>query len=207
MNTAFYILVVALAASAISCSGGASEEAEPNNNVIPIAQERAESADPVSDECRICDQDLEQYKGELSKGEAEGLMLALNDEYRAWATYDRINKDFSDPKPFVNIQKAEGRHIESLVQLFRKYGLDVPPNKWEGSAPVFRSIAEACQAGISAEIANRDLYTNLFESTQREDIIAVYKALQSASEENHLPAFERCAGRTRSGRGPNGLNR
>jgi hypothetical protein len=76
--------------------------------------------------------------------------------------------------------------------------VQIPDNKWFGNAPKFQSVAEACKAGVDAEIVNRDLYTKLFETTKREDILVVYRALQKASEENHLPAFERCGGGRRN---------
>lgn len=148
-------------------------------------------------ECRICDFDFDTYKGDLKKEEIEGLLLALNDEYMAFATYTQINKDFNDPRPFINIQQAEARHADRLKVLFETYKMSVPENKWMDNAPKYRSIAEACNAGIDAELANRNLYTKLFKSTEREDILSVYKALQKASEENHLPAFERCGGANR----------
>lgn len=142
--------------------------------------------------CRICDFDHAAYTGPLSKEEIDGLLLALNDEYLAWATYDRVNEDFSDPRPFVNIQQAEGRHIERLKAVFAAYDVPVPDNKWIGNEPAFNSLAEACKAGVDGEIANRELYSRLFKTTKREDITMVYRALQSASEDNHLPAFQRC---------------
>lgn len=154
-------------------------------------------------ECKICDFDFENYKGELSKDEVNGLLLALNDEYMALATYQQINKDFDNPRPFINIEQAESRHAEKLKGLFEKYMIAVPENKWLGNAPKFESVQAACQAGVDAEIANRDLYTKLFDSTKREDILTVYKALQSASEENHLPAFQNCGGGKGKGKGRN----
>ncbi|NNE98953.1 MAG: DUF2202 domain-containing protein [Pyrinomonadaceae bacterium] len=145
----------------------------------------------------------------MDKNEIKGLLLALNDEYLAWAIYEQVNKDFDDPRPFINIQKAEARHRDRLVRLFEKYEMPVPKNKWIGNAPTYSSVAEACKAGVDAEIANRDLYKRLFKTTERDDILTVYKDLQRASAENHLPAFERCGqGRGRGkgfgrGRGKN----
>lgn len=191
----------------VSCTQSEGNSVAENKNVIPIAVETAEvPSAPAQEnpECKTCDFDYASYKGELSKIEIAGLLLALNDEYMAWATYDAINKDFNDPRPFTNIQKAEGRHIELLKAVFKTYNLPFPENKWIGETERFKSLAEACQAGVAGEIANRDLYTKLFNSTEREDIITVYKALQSASEENHLPAFQRClgGGGQGMGRGP-----
>lgn len=143
-------------------------------------------------ECKICEFDFESYKGDLKKAEVNGLLLALNDEYMALATYQQINKDFNDPRPFVNIQQAEARHAERLKTLFDTYRIPIPENNWIGKAPKFQSVPLACQGGVDAEIANRDLYRRLFETTTREEILIVYRGLQRASEENHLPAFERC---------------
>ncbi len=197
------------AAFSISCSETSVPAANDQKQVVPIASTVPETVADKSEEkntnCRICDFDFKQYKGDLSEEEVQGLLLALNDEYLAFATYDRVNRDYKDPRPFMNIQKAEGRHIERLQALFADYRIPVPKNKWLGEAPHFKSLNEACQAGIAGEIANRDLYTRLFNSTKREDIITVYKALQSASEENHLPAFERCVSGG-GGRGPGGRN-
>lgn len=143
-------------------------------------------------ECKICKYDFTKYKGELKKEEVDGLLLALNDEFLAFATYDQINKDFNNPRPFINIQQAESRHSERLKMLFTTYKLEIPENPWLGKTPKFASVAEACKAGIDAEIANKQLYDKLFKSTAREDILSVYRNLQRASEENHLPAFQRC---------------
>ncbi|HQU84305.1 MAG TPA: hypothetical protein PKY59_14305 [Pyrinomonadaceae bacterium] len=143
-------------------------------------------------ECKICNYDFTKYKGELKKEEVDGLLLALNDEFLAFATYDQINKDFNNPRPFINIQQAEARHSERLKMLFTTYKLEIPENPWLGKTPKFASVAEACKAGIDAEIVNKQLYDKLFKSTAREDILFVYKNLQRASEENHLPAFQRC---------------
>lgn len=171
-----------------------------SNQTTPTVTPTVEQTKSSENECKICDFDYASYKGDLKKEEIEGLLLALNDEYMAWATYDQINKDFNNPRPFSNIQQAEARHVERLKAVFKTYNLPVPENKWIGNVPKFETVAAACKAGVEAEIANRDLYKRLFETTTREDILIVYRALQRASEENHLPAFQRC-GEGRDGRG------
>ncbi len=167
---------------------------------VSSASTPVNKTDQVGTECKICDLDLENYKGELKKEEIDGLLLALNDEYMAIATYSQINKDLNDPRPFINIKQAEEQHENRLKSLFETYKLPVPENKWIDNVPMFESVSDACKAGVEVEIANRDLYTRLFKSTEREDILMVYKALQRASEENHLPAFERCGGGRRGNR-------
>ncbi|MCB1023980.1 MAG: hypothetical protein KDB79_06315 [Acidobacteria bacterium] len=170
------------------------------SSTAPTPAAETVKTDSTETECKICDLDFNSYKGDLKKEEVDGLLLALNDEYMAFATYTQINKDFNDPRPFVNIVQAEAKHADRLKVLFETYKIPVPENKWIGSVPKFESVAAACKAGVDAEIANRDLYSRLFKSTEREDILMVYRALQKASEDNHLPAFERCGGGRRGNR-------
>jgi hypothetical protein len=131
----------------------------------------------------------------LNDAEAQALRDALDDEYRAWATYDQVIRDFGAERPFINIREAEARHIEALRTLFQRYGLEMPENTWPGRVPRFESTREACEAGIEAEVANAALYDRLMRSTSRQDILAVFGNLQRASQERHLPAFRRCATR------------
>lgn len=131
----------------------------------------------------------------LNPAERRALEEALDDEYQAWATYDRVIADFGPVRPFMNIREAEARHIEALAALFARYGLALPANPWPGRVQGFASIREACEAGVAAEIANAALYERLFASTLRPEILAVLRRLQDASQQRHLPAFRRCVER------------
>ena len=51
------------------------------------------------------------------------------------------------------------------------------------------------EAAVAAEIENGDMYDRLIAGTDRADILAVYRNLQAASQERHLPAFRRCVDR------------
>jgi hypothetical protein len=144
----------------------------------------------------------------LTGAEVHALQEALDDEYRAWATYDQVIADFGDARPFSNIRDAEGRHIEALRRLFDRYGLDVPVNPWPGRVARYASLQEACEAGVAAEIENGELYERLLGSTQRSDILEVFGNLQEASQQRHLEAFRRCASRgAGGGRGHGGGRR
>ena len=131
----------------------------------------------------------------LDDTEVRALHEALDDEYRAWATYDQVIRDFGPERPFINIREAEARHIEALRSLFQRYGLEVPENPWPTRVPHFASTREACEAGIEAEVANTALFERLMSSTRRPDILAVFRNLMSASQDRHLPAFRRCVTR------------
>ena len=144
---------------------------------------------------------------ELDEREAQALLEALDDEYKAHTTYDQVIHDFGPVRPFINIVEAEARHIAALVTLFERYGLPVPPNPWRGKAPRYQSVDAACVAAVQAEIDNAALYDRLLASTRRPDILAVLQALRSASQDRHLPAFQRCAQRSAGGGGGRGAGR
>ena len=137
----------------------------------------------------------------LTETEIRALIEALDDEYRAWATYDQVIADFGEVPPFYNIRAAEARHIEALCMLFGRYGLPVPENPWPGKVARYASPQAACEAGIAAEIANGEMYERLFKTTPRQDILMVLHNLQEASQQRHLPAFQRCAQGLGSGAG------
>jgi hypothetical protein len=132
---------------------------------------------------------------ELSKAEIDALREALDDEYRALATYDRVIGDFGPVRPFVNIREAEARHIAALSTLFARYGLPLPRNAWPGKVARFASVHEACQAGVTAEIENSRLYERLLACARHADVRKVFRRLQEASQLRHLPAFRRCLAR------------
>lgn len=136
----------------------------------------------------------------LNETEQQALRDALEDEYRAWATYDQVIRDFGPARPFTNIRDAEARHIAALHALFQRYGLEIPANTWPGRVPRFATTREACEAGIDAEVANVALYDRLIRSTNRPDILTVFGNLQRASQDRHLQAFRRCATRGGPGR-------
>jgi len=141
---------------------------------------------------------------ELTQDEIRALHDALDDEYQAWAIYGQVIADFGEVRPFTNIRDAEGRHIEALLGLYSRYGLPVPANPWPGKVARYASLRDACEAGVAAEVANAALYDKLVASTQRPDILAVFRNLQEASQQRHLEAFRRCVQRGGEGGGGRG---
>jgi hypothetical protein len=136
---------------------------------------------------------------DLTETEIHAFNEALDDEYRAWATYDQVIADFGEVPAFSNIRQAEARHIEALCTLFARYGLPVPENPWPGRVERYASLQAACEAGVAAEIANGEMYERLLRATQRPDILTVLRNLQEASQQRHLLAFQRCAQRSAGG--------
>lgn len=81
----------------------------------------------------------------LSESEVNALKEALDDEFKALATYDRVIADFGPTRPFLNIRDSEARHIDTLLGVFRNYGLTPPKNSWPDILTVFRSLHDASQ--------------------------------------------------------------
>ena len=131
----------------------------------------------------------------LNTAERDALAAALDDEYKSRETYAQVIRDFGEVRPFINVVEAEARHIEALLALFKRYGIAAPENILAAKAPTFASVSAACTAAVQGEIENVTLYDRLLQSTTRADILDVFQALRAASQDRHLPAFQRCAQR------------
>ncbi len=144
----------------------------------------------------------------MSTAAANALIEALDDEYKARATYRYVIDTFGPVRPFINIVNAETRHIQALIPLFHKYGVPIPPDNWLRRITKPKSIEEACKAGVVAELENVEMYDRLLKATAGyPDIQRVMINLQRASAEHHLPAFQRCAARTSGERRNSGEQR
>ncbi len=131
--------------------------------------------------------------GTLEPQEEQSLLMAIDDEYKALATYLGVMDQFGQVSPFTNIARAEQQHINALERLFTRYGLTAPESGWSDYAPTFSSVADACAAGVQAEIDNAALYDQLFSMVDNPDIVRVFTNLRNASEYKHLPAFSDCS--------------
>jgi hypothetical protein len=129
---------------------------------------------------------------ELTESERLALHEALDNEYRAWATYDRVTLDFSDAPHFEQLRAIEVEHITALQQLFERYAQSAPQNRWVGNVPHYGSVCEACEAGADAAGADAALYARLRASTRRGDILEVFKRLEAEAGSRKLRALQRC---------------
>jgi hypothetical protein len=124
-------------------------------------------------------------------------LLGEEGEYAAYATYDAILNEYGNVNPYTNIMAAEARHIDALKQILDQYEVAYPTeNPYLGEIQAPESLAAAAQAGVDAEIANVALYEEQLEAVaDYPDIIEVFINLQAASQEQHLPAFQRAVAR------------
>jgi hypothetical protein len=147
------------------------------------------------------------FAEQLDAKTQQALNEAIQDEYKARALYQKVMEKFGTIRPFSNIIKAEEQHISELKPIFEKYGIDIPQDEWYEKVPEFATVQEACEAGVKAEIENAGMYDEFFTFVKEQDIIDTFTRLRDASQEKHLPAFQRCASRGGSGKGQGGAGR
>ncbi len=125
------------------------------------------------------------------------LTEALEDEYKARATYRKVIETFGPVRPFTNIMEAEGRHASALIRQFERLGLQPPEDTWEGRIDAPASLIAACEAAIADEIENAAMYDRLLAIVDDPAVRNVLLNLQDASQNRHLPAFRRCLARSK----------
>lgn len=150
----------------------------------------------LADDCLAVD-GLEYPAAQLPEAVKNALARALDDEYKAHATYQAVIAKLGSVRPFAMIIGAEEQHIASLRALYAKYGLPLIEDHYTGKVDAPATLSAACQLGVTAEIANAQLYKDelLPQVASYPDIQAVFTNLMTASESKHLPAFTRCATR------------
>lgn len=195
MNIKYIILIIALVlAGGISLVllNTAEENENTNAQETTTQQETVTEENCVSDSCLQVDS-LEYPVGELPSEVVQSLNKAIDDEYKARATYDAVIKEFGSVRPFSMIIRAEEQHISSLKSLFDKYGLTVPEDPYS-DVEIEDTLSANCSVGVQAEIDNAALYSDTLLPTAADypDITTVFSQLMNASQDKHLPAFERC---------------
>jgi hypothetical protein len=116
------------------------------------------------------------------------LVYAVQDEYLARAEYKLIMSAYGEARPFANIIKAEEQHIAWLVEIFDKYGLNLPEDNAGEHVALPADLKAAYQTGVQAEIDNIAMYESFMEKDLPADVADLFAELKSASE-NHLRAF------------------
>jgi hypothetical protein len=124
----------------------------------------------------------------------EMLTYAIEDEFMAKYEYEKIIEEFGSQKPFSNIVKSEEQHIEKLIPLFESYNIDVPDDNAAEHVLIPKSILEAGEIGVQAEIDNIAMYEAFLKTDLPDDVKEVFIDLRDASK-NHLKSFENIVAR------------
>lgn len=120
----------------------------------------------------------------------EMLTYAIQDEYMAQAEYGAIMDKYGVQKPFSNIIKAEGKHIDMLLPLLKAYDVTVPKNDATDRVKVPENLEKSYTAGVEAEKKNIAMYESFLKQDLPDDVKLVMERLLEGSKK-HLAAFER----------------
>ncbi len=120
----------------------------------------------------------------------QALRIALYDEFAARAFYARVVEAFGARPPFSRIVEAEARHIATLARLCERYGIPRPLDPFMAETSVAPSWRANLERAVAGEIANVQLYGYLLPRVAQADVQRAFVALQAASRDNHLPAFQ-----------------
>lgn len=123
----------------------------------------------------------------------EALSMALEDERKSEAMYMAVMRVHGERKPFSNIANSERKHQNALLNQFERLGVEAPASH-EFSFDIPETFEGACQMAIDAELANADLYDTIESKVSDPSILGTFAKLRSATENCHLPAFERAKG-------------
>ena len=138
----------------------------------------------------------------------QNLLYMVEEEKLAHDVYVALGEQY-DARQFVNIARAETRHLDAVRVLLDRYGLDDPTlgaaaGQFDDDtlstmydalvAEGSTSLAAAAQAGITIEQTDIADLTDAIARTDAPDVVQVLSSLRDGSE-RHLAAFERLADR------------
>ncbi|MGD8373914.1 MAG: hypothetical protein PVI21_03595 [Candidatus Woesebacteria bacterium] len=186
-------IVIVLVASKIGIDNSNNSDLETEVVSEESTQTETTNKNCVGDDC-LAVSGLEYPVGQLPVDVSAAVRSAIDDEYKAYSTYDAVISKLGQVRPFAMIIRAEESHIASLKAILDKYGEQIPTNPYEGNVAAKDTLSENCQIGVDAEIANVALYRDdlLSKVADYPDITAVFTNLMNASQDKHLPAFQRC---------------
>ncbi|MFQ3586243.1 MAG: hypothetical protein SNJ76_01080 [Fimbriimonadaceae bacterium] len=130
----------------------------------------------------------------------EQLAVALNGERENVAYYRAVLAKFGpSTRPFATIVRTEARHEAALLNLYRNYGIPVPPNPFRPEGFVVpASVPLAAYMAADMEREGGLVLAELARAATQPDVRRVFANLEAANRLNHLPAFLRVASGTGS---------
>lgn len=128
----------------------------------------------------------------VSSTVAGALTTALRAERETEATYANVLARLGQITPFVNVHEAETQHVAALELAAKNAQVPLPAGTAAG-LPSPSTRTAACMLGVSVEQGMIALYNQLLpQVTSSAAVTQVFTNLQTASRDEHLPAFQHC---------------
>jgi hypothetical protein len=130
----------------------------------------------------------------LSAESKEAWTRALDEEYRAEATYASIVTKLGSRPSFRAVSQLDRRQAWILESLGIAHGLELPSNAWSstGAPSDFKTTAAACRTGLESEKKVVALYDELLKKDLPVDFRRAFEHLRGASADHYLHVFEAC---------------
>ena len=125
----------------------------------------------------------------LNENDVRALNIALEQQYRSFATHDQVIRDFGPAQPLERIRDVEKGHIRVVEWLHTRYAVSLPKYHGRAHIPHFADFAHACAAAIESEREHLLVYRRLIESAREADVLGELRNLERASRDGHLPAL------------------
>lgn len=123
---------------------------------------------------------------------ASALTAAYRAETRALATYRNVLATLGAVRPFANIAKSERQHETTIVKLAAAHAVTLPKPATGETSPA--TLRLACALGVRTEQRVVALYDSYIPKLAGyPDLQRAFENIRTASAEDHLPAFQRCA--------------
>lgn len=174
MKIRFLLVLAAAAAVAVGAVACGDDDDDSSATPVPSATTSGGSATQPADALKAA------------------LIEAINEEYKAHATYQAVIDKFGSVAPFSNIVSSEQSHIDAWKTLLTKYQIAIPEDPFLGKVTAPASVKDACATGVAAEKEDVALYDRLMKTVTQSDVLTVMQQQRDVSQNNHLPAFERC---------------
>ncbi len=120
-------------------------------------------------------------------------LMGPDGEYAAAASYQAVLDTFGQVEPYATILEAELRHIGALQRQLERMGVVVPENPYAGEIQAPADLQTAAEAWAVGEVLNVEMYDELIQQTENENLLRVLNNLRRSSLESHLPAFQLAA--------------
>ena len=182
-------LLIALTTGALVLSLGACQAAEPEESAGTESTTVAPSTPEATTDASVLN-DFAEGTDEWVAWEA---LMGPDGEYAAAASYQAVLDAYGQVEPYATILGAELRHIGALQRQLQRMGVVVPENPYIGQISAPDDLQTAAEAWAVGEILNVEMYDDLIQQTNDENLLRVLNNLRRSSLENQLPAFELAA--------------
>jgi len=127
----------------------------------------------------------------LDDASRAALLKAIEHEREGIDLYGAVIAKHCNIRPFAQILEAEKRHETDLINVAKRFALNVPAHA--ATKPnVPDTVKDACEAAVKWERDTGSLFNQLSADVKRPGIKNTLTRQASTATERHLPAFERC---------------